>query len=168
MAKIFLDTYHSLLLAVEKEFNLSLAIPKIDIISVPSLPWKTLTKWGLISVGPEMSPVANSLVHSLELKVVQKEISRSVYRLFFGQLMNVEWWVQEWVTQGMATYFSGTSKHLPFDAEKEFLSDTVQYVIRENIGRDLPPGFGFYVTEQIDSQDELQIDQTGTPYPLLL
>lgn len=131
-ARILLTTYHSLLLAVEEELQQPLEIPKLDIVYTPTLLTKSLSKWGLVAVGGDMSPVENSVIHSVALKDVQKEIARSVYQMFFGQLISPEWWTSQWVTMGLARYFSGVTKHLPFDAESEFLVDTVRMVVREH------------------------------------
>lgn len=129
VANILLKNYHNLLLSVEDEFKIPSMFPKLDVVYVPTMtPSQTSTKWGLIAVNEEMSPVEDSVLYSLELKDIQKEIARSVYQLVFGQLINPEWWTFRWITMGLARYFSGVTKHLPFDAEKEFLVDTVQLV----------------------------------------
>lgn len=141
-ARILLTAYHSLLLAVEEELQQPMEIPKLDIVYTPTLPTKSLSKWGLVAVAGDMSPVENSVVHSVALKDVQKEIARSVYQMFFGQLITPEWWTSQWVTLGLARYLSGVTKHLPFDAESEFLVDTVRMVVREH---------DLYVRERLSS-----------------
>lgn len=130
--QFLLNNYYDLLLAVEEELNMPMEFAMINIVYVPTLPTKTLVKSGLIYVGPEMTPTENSIVHSAELRDIQKEVARSVYQLFFGQVINPDWWSDQWVTLGLARYFSGVTPHLPFDAEKEFISDTVQMTIREH------------------------------------
>lgn len=130
--QFLLNNYYDLLLAVEEELNMPMEFATINIVYVPTLPTKTLVKSGLIYVGPGMTPTENSIVHSAELRDIQKEVARSVYQLFFGQVINPDWWSDQWVTLGLARYFSGVTPHLPFDAEKEFISDTVQMTIREH------------------------------------
>lgn len=162
VAKILLDTYHSLLLAVEDEWMLPKEFPKLDIVFVPTLAPKTLTKWGLVFVGDGMSPVEHSVVHSVALKDVQKEIALSVYQMFLCHLINPEWWTSQWITLGLARYFSGVTKHLPFDAEQEFVVDTVRMVIREH-----SPWTGWklsqeYTTlQEINSPNMFAVDQRG-------
>lgn len=161
MSTFLVNTYYRLLLAVEQELNVPLDIPTLEVVYVPALrETKTLTKWGLILIGPEMNPVENSVVHSKELKEIQKEIARSVYQLFFGQLLSPEWWSDQWVLLGLARYFSGVTKHLPFDAEKEFVVDTVQMVIRDKfffptiaIARE------YYTIDEINTRELFVIDQ---------
>lgn len=149
-ATILLNNYHPLLLAVEEEFRKPLEFPKIDIIYVPSLTTNIITKWGIVFIGPEMNPVENSVVHSLQLKEIQKEIARSVYQLFLGHLVNPEWWSDQWVLLGLSRYFAGVSNHLPFDAEKEFVVETVQRVIRDHYFFPI-----FWMGRRYDSIDEI-------------
>lgn len=117
---------------MEEELNFPLEIPKLNVVYMPMLPTATLTKWGLILVGPKMAPIENSVIHSVELKELQTEISQSVYELFFCGMISPSWWNQRWVTRGLATYFGAVSKQLPFDGEKEFLINSVQKVIQED------------------------------------
>lgn len=154
--------YHKLLVGVEEELKMSLEFAKLDVIYVPSLPTWTLTKWGLITVGMEMFPVENSVVHSVELKDIQKEIARSVYEMFFTQLVSPEWWIYQWIPLGLARFYSGVSKHLPFDAEEEFLMDSVQMVIRthsENTETSME--YDYYESSRINRPDLFTIDQRG-------
>lgn len=165
IGSFLLKYFHSLLLAVEQELNLPLELPKLDIVYVPLLTTRTLPKWGLILVGVEMSPVENSVVHSIELKDIQKEIATSVYQMYFGQLIVPEWWTSQWITRGLARYFSGITSHLPFDAEKEFVSDTVQMVIRNHANSDYTEyhwmGYSYYSTDQINNPTLYVVDQRG-------
>lgn len=152
--------YHQLLERVENELNVD-PIPKLDIVYAPSLTGKFLVKYGVIFVGPEMAPVEDSTIYSVELKNIQKEISLSIYQLFFGQLINPEWWTDQWLTLGLARYFSGVTKNLPFDAEKEFISDTVQMVIREHTSSSGWMGKTYFYVEDIDNPNMFQVDQRG-------
>lgn len=127
-------TYTTLLLAVEQELNVAMVMPKLDIVYVSSLPAPTIAKWGLILVGSQIKPIEGDVLYSVELRNIHKEIARSVYELFPGQLITPDWWSNRWVTQGLATYLSAVSQHLPFDGEKEFLIDSVQKVIKEDQG----------------------------------
>lgn len=129
---ILLRTYSQLFLAVEEELNSQNEFSKLDIVYAPALSSPSiLVKWGIILVGDSVQPVENSSVHSVELKEIQKEIARSVYQLFFGQLINVQWWDERWIVNGLAHFFGGTSQHLPFNAEEEFLLDTVFFTIKD-------------------------------------
>lgn len=161
MATILLNTYNRLLLSVEKELNVPWEIPTIEVVYVPT-DWgtKTLSKWALILLGPEMNPVENSILHSIELKEIQKEIARSVYQQFFGQLITPEWWSDQWVVLGLARYFSGTTKHLSFDAEREFVVDTVQSVIRDKYSFPWTAiARGYFTIDEINTREEFVIDQ---------
>lgn len=162
VGRILLNNFHSLLLAVEEELNVSQELPKLDIIYAPTLSSKTLTKWGLVLVGPEVSPVENSVVHSIELKDIQKEIARSVYQHFFCHLFNPEWWSDSWITLGLARYFSGVTKHLQFDAEAEFISDTVRMVVREHsVWTMNAMAWGPQSIQEINNPNMFAIDQRG-------
>lgn len=162
IALILLKNYQKHLLAVEEELNLVMECPKLDIVYVPSMNTRTLTKWTIIALNEEMSPVEQSIVHSLEFKEIQKEIARTVYQMFFGQLVSPEWWTNQWITLGLARYFSGVSEHLDFNAEKEFVVDTVQMVIREHIPfpRTWLEG-DFYSSNEINNPDYFVLDQRG-------
>lgn len=167
VANVLLHTYHHLLLSVEDEFNLPGIFPKIDVVHVPTMTQtKTSIKWGLIAVNDEMSPVENSTIHSVELKDVQKEIARSVYQLFFGQLINPEWWSFRWITMGLSRYFSGVTKHLPFDAEQEFVVDTVQMITswRSSAIRTTMES-SINNMDEVNSPDYLAVDQRGERVP---
>lgn len=131
--EILRDNFHSLLLAVEKELQLPMEVPKIDIVFAHSLSSITRSKWGMIAVNPDLVPIVNNIqMAAVQLKVIQKEIAMAVYSQFFGQLVTHQWWDEdEWVIMGMARYLSGVSKHLPFDAGDEFVVDVVQTVIRK-------------------------------------
>lgn len=129
---VLLRLYSELFSAVEEELNLRNEFPKLDVVYAPTLTSQSiLVKWGIILVGDSIHPVENSVVHSVELKGIQKEIARSVYQLFFGQLINVQWWDERWIVNGLAHYLSGTSKHLPFNAGEEFLLDTIFFTIKD-------------------------------------
>lgn len=162
-ARQFLLThFHKLLLAVEKELKMDMEIPKLDIVYVPTLETRTLVKHGLIYVGPQM---IHSLLqhHSLELKEIHKEIARSVYELYFGQVITPYWWTDQWMTLGLARYFSGTTTQLDFDAEREFISDTVEMTIREHNDRYTMTYMAgpYYSVEHINIPNLLIVDHRG-------
>lgn len=129
---ILVNYFDSYLKAVEKELNMATEFSVINIVYIPNLPVNVLIKRGLIFIGPEMIPVQNSLVHSREVKDIQKEVLFSVYSLFMGQLVGIEWWSDQWMTLGLSRYFAATSQHLPFNAEDDFVVDVVQKVVREH------------------------------------
>lgn len=130
--QFLLQTYGELFKAVEQELNVSMMITDLKIIFAPALPYPTLSKWGIIFVGAEMAQIESNVLYSMELRSIQKEIARSVYQLYLGEMITPEWWNSQWVTRGLATYLSVVSKNLPFDGEKEFLIDSVHRVIRED------------------------------------
>lgn len=130
--ELLLKNYYNLFLAVEDELNLPNEFTKLQVIYAPSLPSKVLTKWGLIYVNPELVPVENSLVHSLELREIQLEVLRSIYHLYFGHFTSPYYWNSQWVTLGLARYFCSISKHLTFDTEGEFVVNVVQMVLRKH------------------------------------
>lgn len=130
--QILSQTYGELFKAVEQELNVFMSLAHLKIVYAPALPYPTLSKWGIIFLGTEMAQIESNVLYSVELRSIQKEIARSVYQLFLGEMITPEWWDSQWVTRGLATYLSAVSKHLPFDGEKEFLIDSVHRVIRED------------------------------------
>lgn len=159
-AAVLLNNYHHLLLAVEEELQMPLECPKLDVIYVPTLPTKTLTKWGIILIGPEMNPVEKSTVYAIELKDIQKEMARSVYQLFFGQLVHPRWWTSQWFTLGLARYFAGVTKHLPFETEQEFVVDTVQMVLKlHDVYTSSNMGGRYNSLDDINNVDVFAVDQ---------
>lgn len=125
------NIYTTTLLSIEKKLKIPL-FPQLLVIYNPSLVNLTVVKWGVISVGPDMTPVENSVVHSVELKDLQKEICRSLFQLYFGHLISPQWWTDQWVLHGISRYFAAVMGILKFDADSEFQVDTVQMVIRDN------------------------------------
>lgn len=165
---VLLRTYNHLFLAIGEELKVPLEFPKLDVVFAPSFITTpaTVTKWGMIAVGNSISPVENSPVHSMQLKEIQMEIARSIYELFFSQLITPQWWSYRWLTAGLATYFSGTSKHLSFDAEEEFLLNSVHKVLRED-GYRLPAlreDVSWF--DQIDNPNYLAIHHKGGCPPI--
>lgn len=130
--EILAVNFYNLLLAVEREFKLEGEVPKLEIVFMPTMTRITNSRWGLIVFNPDLIPILNnSQMEAIHLRDIQKEIAMVIYSQFFGHLVNIEWWADEWVIRGLARYMSGVSKHLPFDAASEFVGDVVQKVIRE-------------------------------------
>lgn len=161
--KLLLNYYHELFLAIEQELNMVSVFNKISIIYAPSLEiTPVLAKWGLIYVNPQMLPIENSQLHSVELRNIKKEAARSIYQMFFGQYVTPVWWNDQWITNGLARYLSGVSSHLPFDAEREFVSDTVQMVIRDyNSFSGQIMGALWYNSAQINRPNLFVVDHRG-------
>lgn len=161
-AESLLQLYSTYFLAVEEQLEVQNEFKKLDVVYVPNLNTPTITKWGLIAVSGELNPIQNSVVDSLDLKNNLKAISRSVYQLFFGQLISPEWWNDLWVTQGLSRFFGATSELLPFDAEKEFELEVVQNVTTVNtIFTDWRMEMPWYTLDYIDNPHVHVVDLRG-------
>lgn len=159
-------TFATILLDIEKKLKLIL-FPQLLVIYNPTLANHTLVKWGVISVGPGMMPVENSVVHSVELKDLQKEICRSLFQLYFGHLISPEWWTDQWVLLGLSRYFSAILGILKFDAESEFLVDTVQMVIRDNsLWQDGYLERPYHSVHEINNPSMFVLDHKGKEDPI--
>lgn len=148
------DIYHNNLLEVERQLDATLEFPKLDIVFVPNLPTKTQPNWGMIRVN--LSPVLNSVLHSIELRDIQREILRSVYQLYFGELLSVEWWEDRYILYGLARLFTAWN----FDTEEEFIVNTVQRVIREDSNLKWMKE-SIALTGTINTINELVVDHKG-------
>lgn len=126
-----LSLFETHLEAVEKDLNLLATIPKVAVIYTPALPLKTLTKWGLVLVDASMAPRPTNVVYALENRRIVKEVSFSVYQMFFGDVVTPAWWDNRWVTRGLSHYFSAQAV---VQGEEDFLVNTVHKVIREARG----------------------------------
>lgn len=130
---MLLEMYEKWLVAVETELNIPNLIPKLDVVFAPESVTTTLSKWGVIYVGNEIWP-QNIATYSVDLKLCQLEVLRSIYQMIFGEILMPNWWNSRWINRGLASYFTATSPLLPFDGEKELLLESVQRVIKEDRG----------------------------------
>ena len=126
-----LSLFETHLEAVEKDLNLLATIPKVSVIYTPALPLRTLTKWGLVLVDASMVPRQTNVLYTLENRRIVKEVSFSIYQMFFGDVITPAWWDNRWVARGLSNYFSAEAVA---QGEEDFLVDTVHKVIQEAHG----------------------------------
>ena len=99
-----LSLFETHLEVVEKDLNRLATIPKVSVIYTPALPLRTLTKWGLVLVDASMVPRQTNVLYTLENRRIVKEVSFSIYQMFFGDVITPAWWDNRWVARGLSNY----------------------------------------------------------------
>lgn len=126
-----LQSYQDIFFEVEKQLNVVNGCQELTIIYTPSLiTAPTLSRWCVIFIGESVINIEKWDVLSLRLKEVYLEMTRSVYQMFFGSLINVNWWSDRWVTNGLTRFFAGTFG-FAFDVQEELLLDVETAILDE-------------------------------------
>lgn len=150
------QVFSPLLLDIETDLSARLWNPKLDIVYVPNLPQRLITKYGFVFVDDSLFNIRNEADFEQTLKEHQAIAATAVMQVYFGELASHEWWSNWWISKGLARCLSG----LLSDTEI-FIFETVQKALHnDNLGGS-SLGSPVVTINAINNPDLMVIDRKG-------
>ncbi|XP_064471423.1 aminopeptidase N-like [Ornithodoros turicata] len=87
-------------------FGLDFPLPKLDLVSMPTLIGPAIENWGIITIQPHYLQYANDetpfTVKVESLKIIAQKIAQQ----WIGGLVTMNWWDHLWLKEGLSNYFA--------------------------------------------------------------
>lgn len=152
--QILNDFFSKILENFETSLNSRLANPKLDIVYVPNLKQKTITKFGFVFIDETLFQVENTADYAQTVKENFAIAANAVMQIYYGHMVTQDWWNSLWIVKGLARYMSS----LISDNEL-FVENTIQVALNGGGGSSLDSSFT--TIEAINNPDLTVFDQKG-------
>ncbi|KAI4458975.1 protease m1 zinc metalloprotease [Holotrichia oblita] len=79
-----------------KHFNMPYPLPKLDIVTIPTLPSTATENWGLIFFKE------STLLNGEDEREIFSFLAKKIAQQWFGNLVSIKWWNDLWLVKGFA------------------------------------------------------------------
>eukprot|EP01147_Barroeca_monosierra_P009217 gene9217-1503_t len=109
----------------ENIFNISYALPKLDLIAIPDFAAGAMENWGIITYRETALLYNNDVAANSDRQYVALVVAHELAHQWFGNLVTMKWWNDLWLNEGFATLMEqfGVDDMFPsWDVMTQFLA----------------------------------------------
>ncbi|XP_055587207.1 aminopeptidase N [Uranotaenia lowii] len=126
-ARYALDVGPKLLKYLEKFFDISYPLPKMDMIALPDFSAGAMENWGLITYRETAMLYEENVSANNNKQRVVTVVAHELAHQWFGNLVTPTWWTDLWLNEGFASYM----EYLAVDAVEPAWKSMEQFVVNE-------------------------------------
>ncbi|ELT93925.1 hypothetical protein CAPTEDRAFT_205328 [Capitella teleta] len=123
--------------ALEKEFNMTFHLPKLDQVAVPDYPSGATEHWGLITYRESRLLYDPDQVGDYDKQRVATIIAHELVHNYFGNVITCYWWDEIWLNEGYARLYEAFAVDVfdpEFHLQTQFVVNTMQTVMATDAG----------------------------------
>ncbi|XP_018334891.1 aminopeptidase N-like [Agrilus planipennis] len=93
-----------MLATFEEYLNVSLPIPKQDMVAIPDLKVDAMGNWGLITCRENLLLIDRKSSSFFDQLAAARVVGNKIAHQWFGNLVTMKWWSDLWLKEGFSTY----------------------------------------------------------------
>ncbi|EDX13089.1 GD18897 [Drosophila simulans] len=127
-----LDTAAGVMAYYINYFNVSYALPKLDLVAIPDFVSGAMENWGLVTFRETALLYDESTSSSVNKQRVAIVVAHELAHQWFGNLVTMNWWNDLWLNEGFASFleYKGVKQmHPEWDMDNQFVIEELHPVL---------------------------------------